>query len=455
MVRSVFADASIEKYLENLFEKDEFSYGIIIGQAARQGKDSVIHLAKTTEYNPNDESPKEQSDVAVKNVRNINSELLVDHALSALRSIPGSFFILGIFVVSPKNVFDNSDDFKHLKSILQQLAEVMKTANNSSYGCSDEFDGGEKLIFHYAGKRSYTCKSINVYDLAKSGSGRPVDWKFQDKASQWQEFETIYDLDDTFNLKKSAEHVYDIEENFDVVLNTIQQKLNNSVIFLDGESATNPSNSVEQFIKQKNNRDKDASTFTIHGSIYYLCDEIGDYERVVRYNGTAKYSGIICSKIWVSSKQSIEDVDKFIKIDIMRSITGRLRMYTDAHHQSEQFTLVREPPRRVFFKLKSLPIMFSDYLFRGESDDTIITQAQANMDISLDKQSIVDDIETISDEVCYDEEITVDKIKQPNTLPEKKPNRVMYAVGIICAVGILLISIGVHVLLSSDDEVVE
>lgn len=92
---------------------------------------------------------------------------------------------------------------------------VLKT-ENSNYGCSDEFDGGEKLIFHYAGKRSFSCKSLNVYDLTKSGSGKPVDWKFQDKATQWQEFETIYDTDNIFNLQKSAEDVYDIEENFDV-----------------------------------------------------------------------------------------------------------------------------------------------------------------------------------------------------------------------------------------------
>lgn len=79
----------------------------------------------------------------------------------------------------------------------------------------------------------------------------------------------------------------------------------------------------------------------------------------------------------------------------MRSITGRLRMYSDAHHQSSQVVLVSEPPRRVFFKLKSLPVMFSDYLFRGESDDTIITQAKVNMDLDLEKESIVADIETM------------------------------------------------------------
>lgn len=54
-----------------------------------------------------------------------------------------------------------------------------------------------------------------------------------------------------------------------VALNSIQQKLNDSVIFLAGEPVNNPSDSVEHFIKQKKSRD--VNTFTVHGSIYYLC----------------------------------------------------------------------------------------------------------------------------------------------------------------------------------------
>lgn len=180
--------------------------------------------------------------------------------------------------------------------------------------------------------------------------------------------------------------------------------------------------------------------------------------------------------MWVAAKQPIEDVEKFIKIDILRSVTGRLRMYIDAHHQSGQFTLVSEPPRRVFFKLKSSPVMFSDYLFRGESEDTIIAQAQTHMDINLDKQMIVGDIETmsgncqsknarkmslidsygwklLSDEICYEEDAPGENaVKKPSTTPKRSNNRAIYAMGIMCAVGILLISVGVHVLLNSDNE---
>lgn len=96
-----------------------------------------------------------------------------------------------------------------------QRSRVLKK-DNTNYGCSDEFDGGEKLILHYAGKRSLLCKTINVNDLAKSGNGKPVDWKFQDKVMQWQEIETIYDIDNILNLRKSAEDEYNIERNFEV-----------------------------------------------------------------------------------------------------------------------------------------------------------------------------------------------------------------------------------------------
>lgn len=96
------------------------------------------------------------------------------------------------------------------------IFRVLKKDDNNNHGCSDEFDGGEKLILHYAGKRTLSCKTINVYDLAKSGSGKPVEWKFQDKALQWQEIETIYDMDEIINLRKSTYDEYEINENFEV-----------------------------------------------------------------------------------------------------------------------------------------------------------------------------------------------------------------------------------------------
>lgn len=54
--------------------------------------------------------------------------------------------------------------------------------------------------------------------------------------------------------------------------------------------------------------------------------------------------------------------------------------------------------------------------------------------------------------MCYDEETTDEDIKKPTIPSGKQNNRLMYAVGVVCAVGILLMSVGVHFLLNSDDD---
>lgn len=56
-----------------------------------------------------------------------------------------------------------------------------------------------------------------------------------------------------------------------MAINSIRRKLNDCVIFLDGEPVNNSTDSVENFVKRKESRDKDSSTIIIHGSIYHLC----------------------------------------------------------------------------------------------------------------------------------------------------------------------------------------
>lgn len=61
--------------------------------------------------------------VLVKNIENINAETVIEHGLNTLRMIPGSFFVVGIFVVSTKSVFDDASDMQKLKTIINQMAE--------------------------------------------------------------------------------------------------------------------------------------------------------------------------------------------------------------------------------------------------------------------------------------------------------------------------------------------
>lgn len=57
MVRTVAADSLIEKYLENLYENEEFSYGIIVGQVMGESTERSIYLFLNkiiTVYRPHD-----------------------------------------------------------------------------------------------------------------------------------------------------------------------------------------------------------------------------------------------------------------------------------------------------------------------------------------------------------------------------------------------------------------
>lgn len=60
---------------------------------------------------------------SVTNVAAINGTQFSEHALNALRQIPGSFYVLGMFVASAESVTEQNDDMLKLKNILKQLAE--------------------------------------------------------------------------------------------------------------------------------------------------------------------------------------------------------------------------------------------------------------------------------------------------------------------------------------------
>lgn len=90
-------------------------------QPSKQGKDYVVHLAKTPEEPLDDQNSQSSSTPSIKNIDSINAVQMIEHGLNALRQIPGSFFVLGIFVVSSQPITEQPEDMLKLKGILKQL----------------------------------------------------------------------------------------------------------------------------------------------------------------------------------------------------------------------------------------------------------------------------------------------------------------------------------------------
>lgn len=61
---------------------------------------------------------------SVHNIDNIDVAALIEHSLRTTWMLPGGFFVLGIFLVTPETgIFDKQDNVQKLKLVLMQLAE--------------------------------------------------------------------------------------------------------------------------------------------------------------------------------------------------------------------------------------------------------------------------------------------------------------------------------------------
>ena len=160
--------------------------------------------------------------------------------------IVGSFHILGIFVVSEKNIISDNVVLQKLKTILMDIKSTLD-ANGLLYGNTDSFDKGDRLLLNYiSSHKNFICKTIST-DPSKAPAPSPVDWKFS-KSSDWQEFETYYEIDTFFPLPHANNH-FDTEKNVTTTIDLIAANLNESLLFFNGEPLDKEL-TLEKFNKQ-------------------------------------------------------------------------------------------------------------------------------------------------------------------------------------------------------------
>lgn len=75
----------------------------------------------TTQSTNNEPSPSETK--SIKNIDNIDAAALIEHSLRAIWMLPGGFYVLGIFLVTPETGILEQENLQKLKLVLMQLAE--------------------------------------------------------------------------------------------------------------------------------------------------------------------------------------------------------------------------------------------------------------------------------------------------------------------------------------------
>lgn len=404
----------------------------------------------------------------------IDSCQVAEHALNALRMIVGGFQILGLFVVSENNVMSDNGALHKLKTVLMDIKSTLDS-NGLLYANTDELDKGDKLLLNYiSGHKNFICKTIST-DPSKAIAASPVDWKFA-KGTDWQQFETYYEIDTFFSLPHANNH-FDTEKNVMATIDVIAGNLDQSLLFFNGEPLEKEL-TLEKFNKQ-NKTGAAKVKVTIYSQVvsppgsskvpskiffflfFWFQPKLAksDSGKLKPNEDLAQYTGIINSRIYGSSRNTIGDIETFIKNDIIRSLTTRMQIYYDAllanddggnDDESEQDQDVNStiPPRRVFYPIGTGNILFSDYLFQNETEETTVKQTMDILSINLSAADVNSKAEAIVQLITSGMENSENSGSgNDEALSSTDKKRVMLIVGIAGAFIALIVAIVLHFVL--------
>ncbi|XP_033158983.1 protein odr-4 homolog [Drosophila mauritiana] len=490
-MRTVLLSKHDELYLEKCAQENQFSYGIIVGHQADLTKSVVVHLARNNEE---DADMEDLSEVRLT-ISDINSQALASQWLSASKMCPGSFDVIGIFVSSVRSdvVNEQSAEFKNAKKLFSDIYDLLLKSNSSFGVYTTDIAQTDFVFLSYSlADKKVLCKN---YSYGNGGTFSNMEFRFVDKPFEWIQLECSYDFDDVLPILESSRRV-NIEDQFQSMIVSVRKNLLASEVFLQNEVVEDTID-LQTYIKKKKTKvDKLQPTSTTGGtatassnttdSLPRLASEgiIGGTEtirasivlpmkcqlskptdiKVREFSGTLHMSGIITTKVFCNPRNSIADVKRFLRDDVLRSLITRIQVYCDGltdPYVTDEALYISEPPRRVFFSLPSegpsasvgAVVQFSEYLFRGEAPTVVVAQAKQILDVELDPETISVEAEGLPDDTHFkncktDAECIDDSRIMTSSMPKPELSRSLYMVGIAVALLVLLSSVALHFVLA-------
>lgn len=267
-----------------------------------------------------------------------------------------------------------------------------------------------------------------------------------------------------------SSHKINIEQQFQSTIQAVKKCLSVSEILIQNENVDDRL-ILDAYIKNKNKQKHAKMQATsssdpengIYKAYIYLplkCQISKNPIKVRKFDGTIRYTGVISSRVWCNPKCTIGDVKKYLREDILRSMSARIQVYCDGLTEPNVSTdaiFISEPPRRVYFSLPppegakltaSQPIQFSDYIFRGEAATVAVAQAKEILDLDITSDNIVADIEGLPEDEAfsmksYETNSTMDQATG-SAINNSDFTRTMYMLGIAVALLVLILSVLLH-----------
>ncbi|CAG9864393.1 unnamed protein product [Phyllotreta striolata] len=439
MVRTILVDDALLQYLHTVANDNIYAVGLILGQSCLS-KDYVVHFAKTPPYQSQDDKKSQKTPNKPNSLEDFNEGWLADHARQATRMLPGGMYVLGIFVVSPEDVFSPFNT--KIKSLLHS---VYSTLNDNEYLFGSP--STDKLIVHQSSKtQRYSSRSYDVL----SRNVQNVELKTSPK--KWISIRCDFEINELRFLSKNQSD-WPLEKHMKAILNDISNVLDSATFLYDGEYKDKDS-TLENVSKKKGKSRSDKNVAesgdaskpwqvsvlqnTSSSAALFSEDSVSDCE------GNFRLIGKVVSNLWMQPKMTVSEISTAVKEDILRSLFSRLELHWDSlieGENSEDISSVHEPPRRVLIPLPDSEIALSDYLFPGEGSQETKVSLEELLDIKIKGRLNINDVEGQADIEDYYKGASVSDNEEISLKITTYSNYSMYVIGLIVSLVVLVTAV--------------
>nr|CAG4641961.1 EOG090X0BI6 [Eurycercus lamellatus] len=462
MGRTIIAEDGIEDYVEALAAKKELVVGLIFGQEISSTKSCVIHIARTPAAD-DEEIEDDSGNVPAKGKKGAGEDfddaLVLDHARQVMRALPGGITVLGVFIVSASDPFQNSAMVSRLRKLLTSVDVIV---GKSSVTVRQQMTCERIVLDINNTTLKYNCKTIDI--ASPIASPKPADWKFVNTAgSPWIELQCTLNVE-FFIALSDSESSGTLRKQLEAGIDLYSKAVKQCICLFDGkipvETELLDTTNVE---KGKNKKQKSANSEERMKTmnIQILIPEPEMKQEKHPCSSDLKFGGQMCIKAYCHGKTTVREACQIVKEDILRSLWARCDMHCDSLIGDEQrgqpdvSAVLHEPPRRVLAPLPYSPISVSDYLFPGEGPADSLASLADLLDLGTLLDGDVQDYWEAAAEVNDAVQLEADSIPldtttaKQNAVVNSSNSRAILLSGLIALLAIILSYLTLHIFSSN------
>nr|CAG4648825.1 EOG090X0BI6 [Polyphemus pediculus] len=345
MGRTVIAEDGIEQYGVDLAAKKELVVGLIFGQEISSQKSCVIHLSRSPELLEEDADSSGEKEPVKKSPKSKKSSSatedfddlkVLDHVRQVMRALPGGITVLGVFMVSGSDPFQNQLMTNKLRKLLISIDNIIgKNLITLRHQLTCE-----RIVLHICNKSlKYTCKTIDI--ASTLASPKPADWKFTVAAgSPWIELQCTLNVEFFIGLSDS-ESSSSLRHQLDAGMELYSKAVKQCLCLIDGKLLPDSSPLTEDEPREKGagkkkQKQPNSEERIKSMNIQILIPELETKNEVKQCSSDLKFGGQMYIKSYIHGKATVGEAGKVIREDILRSLWARCDMHCDSLIGDEQ-----------------------------------------------------------------------------------------------------------------------